>query len=146
VRRQDGFALIEVLVALAIVSIALVPIFEMQTLLASASSRARDLASRLNLVETALDYMKEINPMSDPQGEVAMEASKLRWTAVQLQEFERPESAVYGGGGTLGLFAVSLMIQSPTERTLWSGDIHLVGWRDDKSVGDRAAERLRPEP
>ena len=66
--RREGFSLIEALVALAIASMTLMAIFELQIQMTRSQQRAALAIEQVAAQENALALTRNVNPMAQPQG------------------------------------------------------------------------------
>lgn len=81
-RRRSGFSLIEALVALAIASVTLMAIFELQMQLARGQQRAARAIAQSAQQENALALTRAVNPMDQPEGVIALPGGDtVRWTS-----------------------------------------------------------------
>ena len=69
---RDGFSLIEALVALAIASMTLMAIFELQIQMTRSQQRAAQAIEQVAAQENALALTRNLNPMQQPQGRIEM--------------------------------------------------------------------------
>ena len=70
--RREGFSLIEALVALAIASMTLMAIFELQIQMARSQRRAAQAVEQVASQENALALTRGLNPMAQPQGRIEL--------------------------------------------------------------------------
>ena len=81
-RERAGFSLIEALVALAIASITLMAIFELQIQMARGQERAQRAIMQSAMQENALALTRNINPMERPQGAITLPGGEtVRWVS-----------------------------------------------------------------
>lgn len=84
-RRRAGFSLIEALVALAIAAMTLTAIFQLQIQMARGQQRAVEAMAQVTAQENAIALLRELNPMSDPEGEIAIpEGDVIQWTSTPI--------------------------------------------------------------
>lgn len=95
-RTRDGLSVMETLVAVALIAIALAPLYQLQRTLADASIQLEDTAQRLEAEESALDFIAAINPMERPEGELDLGQWSMRWESRVIDE-ERPADGYVGG-------------------------------------------------
>lgn len=82
-RKRAGFSLIEALVALAIASMTLLAIFELQQQMARGQERAQRAIAQSAMQENALALTRAINPTERPEGVIALPGGEtVRWTSV----------------------------------------------------------------
>lgn len=81
-RKRSGFSLIEALVALAIASITLMAIFELQIQMARGQERAQRAIAQSAMQENALALTRTINPMERPDGAITLPGGEtVRWVS-----------------------------------------------------------------
>ena len=82
-RGRDGFSLIEALVALAIASMTLMAIFELQIQMARSQQRAALAIEQVAAQENALALTRAVNPMERPDGSIIVPGGEtVRWISV----------------------------------------------------------------
>ena len=102
---REGFSLIEALVALAIASMTLMAIFELQVQMARGQARAQRAVEQVASQDNALALVRDINFTEQPQGQIAMPSGdQVQWTS---QPLTQPEINV-GYGSRTGVFEVTL--------------------------------------
>lgn len=103
--RREGFSLIEALVALAIASMTLMAIFELQIQMARGQARAERAVDQVAAQESALALIGALNFTERPQGEATLpRGDRVLWDAVPLTQ---PRVNV-GYGARQGQFEVVL--------------------------------------
>lgn len=83
-RREPGFTLLEAIVALAILAAGAMALFAALNGALRSVERAEAAARLDTATENALDWLEVVNPMQQPQGEVALGEYTLRWRAEPL--------------------------------------------------------------
>lgn len=102
---RDGFSLIEALVALAIASMTLMAIFELQVQMARGQARAQRAVEQVASQDNALALVRDINFSEQPQGQIAMPGGdQVQWTSEPLT----PPEINVGYGSRTGIFEVTL--------------------------------------
>lgn len=80
--KQEGFSLIEALVALSIAAMTLTAIFELQIQMVRGQERAAEALAQVAAQENAVALMSNLNPMEQPTGSVAVpNGDTIRWTS-----------------------------------------------------------------
>jgi prepilin-type N-terminal cleavage/methylation domain-containing protein len=131
VAAQRGFTLIEVIVAMVILSTSGVVLFSWISQNLATASRLRETQARSQLQLEGVSWLETINPALELEGERELAGMKLVWRAV-LVEPMRTEFD-YGGGlhprWMLGLYDVHATITRAETglRMEWSQS--LVGWQ-----------------
>lgn len=132
--RQRGLMLIEVLAALVIFSTGAVVLFGWIGQTAERLGKMQREQTALSNELSALAYMRSLNPMREPQGDVRVNETRLRWSALPVGS-ELPSRGPTGLEGiyVVQLYKVDLQVeverQPPRERSLW-----LAGWRQVRAA------------
>ena len=130
-RRRAGFSLIEALVALAIASMMLMAIFELQIQMARGQQRAGEAIEQVVKQENALALTRDVNPMLQPTGEVDLAGGDIvRWTSSPKGQ-PRLNAGIPTGDGAyeVQLFTVTVDIEPRTGRAPASLTFDRMGWR-----------------
>lgn len=133
---RQGFSLVEALVALAIASMTLMAIFELQMQMSRGQARAAAAIEQASIQENALAMTRHLNPMETPQGFLNLpDGSRLGWSSEAIGQ---PRTNVGFPAGT-GQFEVQLYSVTVTvERIGGQSPAPLVferlGWRRTTSV------------
>lgn len=133
-RREQGFSTLEVIAAVAIIGIALIPIEALQTQISRSQARLMDVHAESTSVQNAMALLREVNPMLTPAGERRLdERTSLTWTSTPLSA---PRPSTNAAGFEVQLYRVSANIRrsNATPTTL---QVDLIGWR---SISDPPSE------
>ena len=103
-RRQRGFSAIEAIAALAVLTVAAVPLLTLQGRLAQSAVSMQRQAATMTMERSALAYLSVVNPMRRPEGTLDLGAGRLAWSAVPVSE----ERFAYGQDGSPGRFVMRL--------------------------------------
>lgn len=95
--RQAGFTLIEVIVALVILSTSGLVMFAWLNQNLESARRVQDAQQRAQLQLEGMAWLAKVNPHAEPQGERAEAGLKLSWKAELLE----PPRAEFDFGGSL---------------------------------------------
>ncbi len=130
-RERSGFSLVEALVALAIASLMLGAIFQLQVQMARSQARAAAVLEQVAAQENALVVVRDINPMERPAGEVRLgDKEVVRWTATPLGEPRLNAGFPLGNGGyDVQLFEVRVEVDRTPRQSPAPLVIERVGWR-----------------
>ncbi|UPT61159.1 MAG: hypothetical protein M0D54_11890 [Hyphomonadaceae bacterium JAD_PAG50586_4] len=121
-----GFTTLEVIAAIAIIAIALVPIMTLQGELARHQARLTQVQDRATATHNSLALLRDINPMATPAGQRRLdERTILTWTSVAISPARR---TVNPAGFDAQLYRVSAIIERDAQ-TLSATEIELIGWR-----------------
>lgn len=127
-RRTQGFSTLELLVALAILSLGLMALIDFRLGLLQTQSRQLAQAEAIHHEANALAVLRQINPAAQPSGRRPLGPSvRLQWEARILGGY-RPQLAWLGGetGYRVALFKVNYAIHEAGAAIL-RGSIELIG-------------------
>lgn len=106
--RNLGFSLLEAIVALALISLTGTAIFSwLNQSLSNLSTLNRHQAEAIKF-DNALAYLKTVNPMQSPQGEVVLGDTTISWTSELVEEPAR----VVGKRGNPTTYAMALYVMN----------------------------------
>ncbi len=121
--NQSGFTLLEAVVALVIISVSGMAIFEWLNSTLSNVEKVQQNQQQNQAIRNALAYMETVNPMLETSGKEELQPYLLSWKATLLEPIKEG-SLRFGGKGLydFGLYQVDLEItdnnQLVTEITL----------------------------
>ena len=132
--RQRGFSALESLVALAVLSLAMLPLLDLQSRSARAAASLERSADAITAEHSALALMEVLNPMRDPEGSERIGRYTLHWAAVPASN-ERP---AYQSDGTPGrfvmrLYTVTYRLDGPGRQGR-ERQVTTIGWAATKPV------------
>lgn len=124
-RWQTGFSTLEVIAAVAIIGIALVPIAALQTQLARSEARLAETHAQTTAVQNALSQLREVNPMLTPSGQRDLGGhTTLNWTSAPVSSVRQ---SVNPPGFDVQLYRLTGEIRANDGTT--AVQLDLVGWR-----------------
>ncbi|MEM9667528.1 MAG: type II secretion system protein [Pseudomonadota bacterium] len=125
----EGFSLLEVIVVLALVSVAMVPLFQMQNTLSQSSRRALDQTMVSQALQTTLNHFENVNIAEQPVGQLTLSETTINWSATLVESHQRP-SGLYeqNPAPEVRLYSVQLNMADNTGRQLFSDEFNMVGW------------------
>jgi general secretion pathway protein I len=126
VKSRPGFSVMETLVSVALLAIAVIPLYALQQTLADSAARLQTTAAALEAEESALALLQAIDPIAEPDGEMMLGEWRLTWTSTKLA-YEANADGFYGQG----LYAIGLYeIEARLERNGAEREFTLrrVGW------------------
>ena len=135
-KQSEGFSLLEALAALLVISVALIPLYQMQSTLSDASRRAKLQAERVTRSVDVVSFFKTLNPMAQPRGDQAFEGATLAWTAKELERLER-SSPLLPKAEASALFLVEFTITDENSRLILSDTVYLVGWSASPEIAQK---------
>lgn len=131
--RSDraGFSLIEALVALAIAAMTLTAIFELQIQMARGQERAVEAMAQVTAQENAIALLRELNPMADPEGEIAIpDGDVIQWSSTPIDRPIVNAGFPSGNGGfEVQRFTVEVRIDRREGRPPPPLSFQRMGWR-----------------
>ena len=128
---RDGFSLIEALVALAIASMTLMAIFELQIQMTRSQQRAALAIEQVAAQENALALMRNLNPMAQPQGRIELPGGDtIVWTTEPRSE-RRINAGFPAGDGAfeVQLYRVTVGVERAHGRSPAPLVFDRIGWR-----------------
>ncbi|WP_409019924.1 prepilin-type N-terminal cleavage/methylation domain-containing protein [Brevundimonas vesicularis] len=130
-RRRGGFSLIEALVALAIASITLMAIFELQVQMARGQDRANRAIEQVAAQENALALIKNFNFTDRPEGRIEIPGGDtVFWTSEALTEPRINVGYMWGQGRfEITLYRVTVGIERPGANSPAPLTLERIGWR-----------------
>lgn len=128
---RDGFSLIEALVALAIASMTLMAIFELQIQMARSQQRAAQAIEQVASQENALALTRHLNPMAQPQGRIDLPAGDVVVWEAEPRSERRINAGFPAGDGAyeVQLYRVTVGIERPQGRSPAPLVFDRLGWR-----------------
>ena len=141
---ESGLSTIEALVAIAILAIAIIPILQFQSQLATSYRRYDDLIARTDLQRNALGHLSAINPLEEPTGEVTLGLHQsLKWRSEPITEERRSTAYPVGDGDFMvALFRIEATIEDTSNKLSASLAIERLGWR--KAASPSAPPAMPP--
>ena len=123
---EAGFSTLEVIAAVAIIAVALIPMASLQTQLARGGTRLVDAQETTSAVQNAMAIIRAVNPMLTPSGRRdTSDRTVLTWSSTPISPV-RP--SVTPAGFEVQLFRVHAEIARETG-TVNSFEVDLIGWR-----------------
>ncbi len=136
--------LIEVLVAIAVISIVLIPIIGLQSQIARSHARNQQRYELATLERNVLSILRDLNPMVDKEGQIVLDGAKtLSWKTTPISEVISNAQYPNGNGPfNVALYQVEAILKADDGRNLARLSIERVGW---KRTSETLA-RLPPPP
>lgn len=135
--RRDGFSLIEALVALAIASMTLMAIFELQIQMTRSQQRAALAIEQVAAQENALALTRNLNPMEQPQGRIELpDGDTIVWSAEPKSERRINAGFPVGDGAfEVQLYQVTVGVERAQGRPPAPLVFDRLGWQRLQSEG-----------
>jgi prepilin-type N-terminal cleavage/methylation domain-containing protein len=129
--RRAGFSMIEVLVAMAIASVGLAAIFELQHQLTSGQRRYERAMHRAELKRDMLAILRDLNPLAQPSGQIELPpGQRLRWAARPISTLRVSAGLPVGDGPfQVQLYTVTAQVTDDGGRSLEQVSFDRMGWR-----------------
>jgi len=123
-----GFTVLELLVAIAILAAALIPLLGLQQSNTRAALAVERAQARLAADRAALEYLRGVNPARSQSGETQLGAARMAWRAEPVGA-ERPVRTTAGQPGrfTLQRYRVRVRLEAE-ERPTREWKVVLLGW------------------
>ena len=94
-RTRPGFSIMETLVAVALLAIAIIPLYAFQQTLADTALRLQNATALLDAQESALAVLQTLDPIAQPEGEMELGEWQLIWRSRELAS-ETPADGYLG--------------------------------------------------
>lgn len=127
-RHAAGFTLLEAIVAMVVFAMGALALYQWQATSLAALSRVDVQSRRLDVARDALEALRDVNPMAEPEGERALGDYMLYWQANPIE----PRRTGLSQAGYASLFDVALydteawVVADATELTRFR--VRLVGF------------------
>lgn len=126
VRTRPGFSVMETLVAVALLAIAILPLYALQQTLANAALRLQTASALLDAQESALAVLESIDPVAEPSGEADLGDWRLSWESRELTS-ESPADGYLGTSiWSVGLYEITATLTRDDTRHTFQ--LRRVGW------------------
>ena len=126
--RQAGFTLLEAIVAMVLLAITIMPLYEWVGRSLAGMARVADNAKQAEAQLSAVSILSAVNPMEEPTGTVDSGSNRVRWQSTPLSN--PVDNSGYPRG--VGLYQVALYrIRAEILRgdTLWFAfDVDQMGY------------------
>ncbi len=111
IRTRPGFSIMETLVAIALLAIAVIPLYAFQQTLANTAARLQTASELLDAQESALAVLQTIDPIAQPSGEMDLGEWRLSWQSRELAS-ERPADGFLGNSiWGVGLYEIDATLE-----------------------------------
>ena len=136
-RTERGFSTLELIAAVAITAVALIPLAGVQAQLARDQARLSAQQRELTSVNNALAVLRGSNPMLNPQGSQQLDAeTTVTWNSTPVSP---PAPSVNPAGFVVRLYRVDAALQHRGEMVT-SLQVDILGWRANADGSSRETE------
>ena len=134
-RRVRGFTLLEAIVALVIFAMGAFSLYGWLSTNLITLDRARSGSEALVVKQSALELLRDVNPMLTPSGEREAGSLQVQWTAEPLQPTRRGSSQIGGPSRyEVGLYQMQVRVRDGG-REVGEFSLRQLGYRLDGSSG-----------
>ncbi|MDP1698533.1 MAG: type II secretion system protein [Xanthomonadaceae bacterium] len=134
-RRVRGFTLLEAIIALVIFAMGAFSLYGWLSTNLITLDRARSGSEALVVKQSALELLRDVNPMLTPSGEREAGTLQVQWTAEPLQPTRRGSSQIGGPSFyEVGLYQMQVRVRDGG-REVGEFSLRQLGYRLDGSSG-----------
>lgn len=130
--RARGFTLLEAIVAMVLLSGAGLAVFGWINANLSSLSRVHEANRRSNATVNALEFMRTVNPMLDPNGQTKLAEYEIRWESRPLTDTVDRLASNY----QFALFRTRIAVSRPDEPQWFELELRQVGHKKVRSSAD----------
>lgn len=105
-----GFTLLEAMVAMVLTATVGMALFSWINVSATSTSRAIDIKNQSEIVENAVEILRQINPTLQPEGREQFGEFTMEWSSEISGEFQPNRDGGSKGFFDVGLYDVSVLI------------------------------------
>ena len=134
-----GFTLIEVVVALVILSTILLAFYEFLSSALASGDRARTAVSSYDRGQNALALATMLNPMDAPQGSFDLGSYRIRWRAQRIGAV-RQSSGYPSGRGHFTVALYRVVLDVPDDPKFTPLEVTKLGYHPIDSASNPSAE------
>ncbi len=122
--NQRGLSTIEVIAALLLFSVALLPIVQVQLNAQRGAVIVSEIEATTQLERQALNFLESVNFAQQPEGQFSFGDGQIRWQAVPIRE----DAELIRNLDRISLFRVQVEMLVG-DRVVSTRVLHAVGWR-----------------
>lgn len=128
--RQLGFTLIEAIVALVLIATTGIALFSWINSNIISLSRVQEINAENMATINSVEYMKNINPMTSPEGQANLGSSRLSWKAEAITDPRDGAGYPYGVSlYQLGLYQTKINVQKLDGQFWFTFTLQQVGYK-----------------
>lgn len=102
--RQDGFSLLEAMVAIVILAAASMAFYGLFNTNLITLTRVQEVSREVPLVEQAIEYLTVMNLTGEAAGEFEIDTAQVQWQAELIEPYRQSQN----GRGFMGYYQVGL--------------------------------------
>lgn len=134
-RKQQGFTLIEAIVALVLIATTGMALFSWINGNIITLSRVQDINAENAATQNALEYMNNVNPMSTPEGQADLGAFRLSWESEMTTEPRDGAAYPFGIGlYQLAMYRTKITIQKADGKLWFDFMLQQVGYKKVREI------------
>jgi len=146
-RRSFGFTLLEAIVALVLLTTAGLALFSWMNASFDGLDRIEQSNARAAAELNALEFMKTVNPMERPDGQIKLGQVDLKWRARQLtQPVQNRTDTRDPGPFSVAMYEVELTLEDRPKIEPYTIVLRQMGYRLLYPVGDESGGGISPSP
>lgn len=146
-QSQQGFTLLESIVALVIVATAGMALFSWLSSSLSNLRHAADVSAEISAKENIIEFMRTINPMLTPEGDMLFGPYQIHWSSKAI--ISEQDNANYPNGIGLykiGLFQTKITTSRPEAHLWFEFTLKQVGyWKARKKINPFEVQPKPPQ-
>jgi len=137
---SQGFTLIEVIVALAILAAGLMGFYEFLASSLHAADRVRAAAEAYDRDRNALALAATLNPMATPDGVFPLGRYSIRWHAERITAPQKSMAASGSGPGPFTVALYRIVLDFPDDREFAPVTVTKLGYDREKTAAQPSGE------
>lgn len=130
--------MIEVLAAVALMALVILPLYQLQRSLADASLRMSHAGERTDVEQSALSLIATINPDTMEEGSETIGAWTMEWTSERIAHDPSPDGLSGGGIYAISLYEITVTLTRGRDEHVFT--VRQLGWTQTRDMfGDAFA-------
>jgi Tfp pilus assembly protein PilV len=128
---QEGFALLEGLVAIALLAGTMVAIFALVGNILDSASRVGRSNASVQITKNAIETMTTVNPMLQESGKIDLGPYAVAWTSEAITPIIDRASSLY----QIGLYTTAVRVEEQPGSVLANFTLRQIGYRRVRDLG-----------
>ncbi|MGP1276146.1 MAG: prepilin-type N-terminal cleavage/methylation domain-containing protein [Caulobacterales bacterium] len=129
---RKGFSLIEVLAAVALMALAIMPLYQLQRTLADAALRMSRAGELADMEQSALGLIATINPDQMAEGTETIGAWTMSWTSERIAYNPAPDGMTGRGIYSISLYEVTVTLRRDDREHSFT--VRQLGWTQTRDM------------